>query len=201
MQVKGSSDPLGNKLDPGDTGDVMRRLGAMPVGASHLLTNRPLSTGLAEQCTSVESERSSFDRFAYHPGDLGAAGAGQFILVDNRSVDDLAASVAEHIRSIRADRVLSQGEPTARMVSMVLLHNIFRSAAGATTERFAASDVLALLKMPDNAVAHALEVSIGEFRSAASRPSVRQFRGSCSWTRSPPRCPARQTVVSPEQQS
>ena len=39
---------------------------------------------------------------------------------------------------------------------MVLLHNIFRSAAGTTTERFAASDVLALLKMPDDAVAHAL---------------------------------------------
>lgn len=156
VQVKGSSDPSGNKLHPGDAGDVMRRLGATQVGANHLLTNRPLSTGLAEQCTPVKSEESSFDRFAYRPGDLGAVGAGQFILVDNRSVDDLAASVAEHIRSIRADRVLSQGEPTARMVSMVLLHNIFRSAAGTTTERFAASDVLALLKMPDSAVAHAL---------------------------------------------
>jgi len=156
VQVKGSSDPSGNKLHPGDAGDVMRRLGATQVGANHLLTNRPLSTGLAEQCTPVKSQEYLIDRFAYHPADLGAAGVGQFILVDNRSVDDLAASVAEHIRSIRADRVLSQGEPTARMVSMVLLHNIFRSAAGTTTERFTASDVLALLKLPDNAVAHAL---------------------------------------------
>lgn len=181
VQVKGSSDPLSNKLHPGDTGDVMRRLGATPVGASHLLTNRPLSTGLAEQCTPVKSERSSFDQFAYHPGDLGTAGAGQFILVDKRSVDDLAASVAEHIRSIRADRVLSQGEPTARMVSMVLLHNIFQSAAGTTTERFAASDVLALLKMPDNAVAHALGrfdwgVPIGGIPTFSSTvPRVRQL--------------------------
>ena len=156
VQVKGSSDPSSNKLHPGDAGDVMRRLGVTPVGANHLLTNRPLSTGLAQQCTPVESGKSLFDRFAYHAGDLGAAGSSQFILVDTRSVDDLAASVAEHIRSIRADRVLSQGEPTARMVSMVLLHNIFRSAAGTAKERFAASDVLALLKMPDTTVAHAL---------------------------------------------
>ena len=94
VQVKGSSDPSGNKLHPGDTGDVMRRLGAALVGVSQLLTNRPLSSGLAEQCTLVESEGSSFDRFAYHPGDLSAAVAGQFILVDNRSVDDLAASAS-----------------------------------------------------------------------------------------------------------
>jgi hypothetical protein len=157
VQVKGSSDPSNNRLHPGDAGDVMRRLGAAPGGANHLLTNRPLSTGLAEQCTPVLSEESSFDRFAYHAGDLGVQRASQFILVDLRSVDDLAASVAEHVRSIRADRVLSQGEATARMVSMVLLHNIFRSAAGTTTGRFTASDVLALLEMPDNAVAHALQ--------------------------------------------
>ena len=58
VQVKGSSDPPSNRLHLGDAGDVMRRLGASPVGVNHLLTNRPLSTGLAEQCTLVESARS-----------------------------------------------------------------------------------------------------------------------------------------------
>lgn len=156
VQVKGSGDPMNNKLHPGEAGEVMRRLGAAAAGASHLLTNRPLSTGLFHRCTLTECDGSSIDRFAYRDPDLDTSPANRFILVDNRSVDDLAASVAAHVRSARADRVLSQGEPTARMVSMVLLHRIFRSAAGTTTERFAASEVLALLRTPDDAVAHAL---------------------------------------------
>lgn len=156
VQVKGSNDPPNNKLHPGEAGDVMHRLGTASAGVNHLLTNRPLSTGLAEQCKLTERDESSFDRFAYQAIGLSAPPTNRFILVDNRSVDDLAASVAGHVRSARADRMLSQGEPTARMVSMVLLHHIFRSAAGMSTERFAASEVLALLRTPDNAVAHAL---------------------------------------------
>lgn len=155
VQVKGSIDPSNNKLHPGEAGNVMRRMGSA-AGQNHLLTNRPLSTGLAEKCTLAEGDGSPFDRFAYQGQDLASLTGGRFILVDNRSVDNLAASVAAHVRSVRADRVLSQGEPTARMVSIVLLHHIFRSAAGMTAERFAASELLALLRMPDDAVAHAL---------------------------------------------
>ncbi|MDW5615060.1 hypothetical protein EV589_0008 [Mycobacterium sp. BK558] len=154
VQVKGSSDPSNNKLHPGEAGDVMRRLGT--AGVNHLLTNRQLSSGLAERCTLAERDGSSFDRYAYQDPDPDTPPASRFILVDNRSVDDLAGSVAGHVRSARADRVLSQGEPTARMVSIVLLHHIFRSAAGTTTERFTASEILTLLKTPDDAVAHAL---------------------------------------------
>ncbi|MCX2934922.1 hypothetical protein ORI20_32170 [Mycobacterium sp. CVI_P3] len=156
VQVKGSRDPLANKLRPGDVAEVMQRLSATQAGANHLLTNRPLSTGLSEQCTLENPEGSTFDRFAYHPTDVDADEIDLFILVDNRSVDDLASAVAERIRSIRADRALSQAGSTARIVSMVLLHNIFRSAAGTTTERFAASDVFAVAKMPDSDVAHAM---------------------------------------------
>ena len=162
---------------------------------------RPCGHQALAVCIPEGDGESPFDRFAYRAGDLGAAGGGQFILVDNRSVDDLAASIAEHIRLIRVGHVLSQGEPTARMVSIILLHNIFRSAAGTTTERFAASDVLAILKMPDNTVAHALGsfdwgVPIGGIPTFSSTvPRVRQ------WTRSPPRYIATQTVVNSKQPS
>lgn len=156
VQVKGSSDPSNNKLHPGEASNVLRRLGAAKEGVNHLLTNRPLSRGLAERCMLTEPDGSSFDRFTYQEADLDPQPVGQFILVDKRSADDLAASVAEHVRSARADQVLSQGEPTSRMVSIVLLHHIFRSAAGTTTERFAASELLALLRTPDTSVAHAL---------------------------------------------
>ncbi|MCP9271247.1 hypothetical protein [Mycolicibacterium arenosum] len=156
IQVKGSSDPLNNKLHPGEAGDVMRRLGAASDGVNHLLTNRPLSAGLAERCILTEADGSSLDRFAYQEPDLDTPRSNRFILVDARSADDLAASVAGHVRSARADRVLSQGKATSRMVSIVLLHHIFRSAAGTTTERFPASDLLELLRTPDAAVAHAL---------------------------------------------
>ncbi|MGJ6127183.1 hypothetical protein QN239_31865 [Mycolicibacterium sp. Y3] len=155
VQVKGSRDPSANKLHPGEAADVMGRFQALG-GVHHLLTNRPLSAGLADTCTRVKDDESPFGQFAYPAADLDTLSSGQFILVDRRSVDDLAASVAGHVRSARADRMLSQGEPTSRIVSMVLLHHIFRSAAGTGAERSTAVEIVALLKTPDHAVAHVL---------------------------------------------
>ncbi|MFW3120265.1 hypothetical protein MMAG44476_21222 [Mycolicibacterium mageritense DSM 44476 = CIP 104973] len=181
VQVKGSKEPANNKMHPGEAAVVMGRLGAI-AEMSHLLTNRPLSGGLSERCTLREDDGSSFSRFSYQDGDFtDTPSASRFILVDNRSVDELAGSVAGHVVSARADRVLSQGESTARMVSIVLLHHIFQSAAGMTAERFSASDILALLRTPDTAVAHALGgfdwgVPIGGIPTFASTvPRVEQL--------------------------
>jgi hypothetical protein len=80
----------------------------------------------------------------------------RLIRVDGRSVDDLTVSIAALVRQFRADQALSQGESTARIISIVLLHKIFGSGAGAEPSRLEALDIVKLLSMPDAAIAHAV---------------------------------------------
>ena len=54
VQVKGSADPQGHQLYPGEAQKVLDRLSGSTTSTATLLTNRPLSSGLTEQCGRLE---------------------------------------------------------------------------------------------------------------------------------------------------
>lgn len=160
VQVKASSDPPNNQLYPGDASSVFDRLRGRAGLRAILLTNRPLSSGLADKCAqNAADERDVYEEWKY-AGDSPASDDGadrdQVVRVDPRSIDELAASVASFVQQFRGDQALSQGEATARIVSIVLLHRIFGAAAGDEPSRLDALDLVGLLSMPDAAVAHAV---------------------------------------------
>jgi hypothetical protein len=155
-QVKGSSDPPNNQLYPGEAGDVFTRLGRDAGTQSVLLTSRPLSSGLRGKCSRVANASDHLEEWIYVGDDLEtAADRDRLIRVDGRSVDELTGSIASLVRQFRADQALSQGESTARIISIVLLHKILGSAAGAERSRTHALDIVKLISMPDEAIAHA----------------------------------------------
>ncbi|MGV7301745.1 hypothetical protein PJK45_21410 [Mycobacterium kansasii] len=156
VQVKGSADPHGNQLYPGEAQEVLGRLSGCTTSTATLLTNRPLSSGLTEQCGRLEDADGAIAAFA-HPASQTADGSPtRRILVDGRSIDDLAEALAERIRGLRGDHALSQGESSARIVATVLLNQIFRSAAGTVASRLTADEVMEIVRRPDAEIAHAI---------------------------------------------
>jgi NAD(P)-dependent dehydrogenase (short-subunit alcohol dehydrogenase family) len=156
-QVKGSADPVGNEMFPGEARAVFTRLA--PVGAPHamVLTNRPLSTGLAAKCAESESAGEKWRQWSYVGDDeMSGANHESRIRVDERSIDELAAAIAALVREFRRDRHFSQGESTARLVSINLLYRIFGAAADADPGGLSALQIVELLSMPDAEVAHAV---------------------------------------------
>jgi hypothetical protein len=113
IQVKGSANPLSQNLHPGEANTVLARLSGSTTSTATLLTNRPLSSGLAEQWARTDDGDGITAIFAHTARNDGEGPVVRRILVDHRSIDDLADSVAEHIRELRGDRNLSQGESSA----------------------------------------------------------------------------------------
>src|ERR1700736_2253591 len=120
--VKRSGEPARNEVFPGEVKKVFGRLRPADATLAILVTNRPPSPGLAAQC--VESSSNSACReWVYGealqvPAD--AESGRRIIRQDNRSVEDLTASVASLVRAFRSDRHFSLGESTARLVSINL---------------------------------------------------------------------------------
>ncbi|MGO9104403.1 MAG: hypothetical protein ACLP9Y_35165 [Mycobacterium sp.] len=155
VQVKGSADPQSHQLYPGEAREVLDRLSGCTTSTATLLTNRPLSSGLTEQCGRLEDADGMVATFA-HPVPRSADGSPtRRILVDSRNIDDLADALAERIRGLRGDHALSQGESSARIVATVLLNHIFRSAAGMAASRLTAREVMEIVRRPDAEIAHA----------------------------------------------
>jgi len=157
-QVKSSVEPARNEVFPGEVKKVFGRLRPADATLAILVTNRPPSPGLAAQC--VESSSNSACReWVYGealqvPAD--AESGRRIIRQDNRSVEDLTASVASLVRAFRSDRHFSLGESTARLVSINLLYRIFGAAADAEPGGLSALKIVDLMTMPDAQVAHAL---------------------------------------------
>ncbi|MEA2774525.1 MAG: hypothetical protein QOD93_7487 [Acetobacteraceae bacterium] len=156
VQVKGSAKPHSRPLYRGEARQVLDRLAGSSASTATLLTNRPLSPGLAEHCRRSEDGDGPIAAFAYPTAEREGGAPRRRILVDSRSIDDLASALAERIRVFRGDHALSQGESTARIVATVFLNHIFRSAAGiATTSRITAPEAMEILRRPDAEIAHA----------------------------------------------
>ena len=155
VQVKGSADPLGHQLYPGEAQTVLDRLSGSSTSTATLLTNRSLSSGLNQQCGRLDDADGPTAAFAHPASDASDAPPTRRIIVDGRSIDDLAEALAERIRQLRGDHALSQGESSARIVAAVLLNRIFRSAAGSGASRLTAREVMEIIRRPDAEIAHA----------------------------------------------
>jgi len=155
VQVKGSAEPQSHQVYPGEAKMVFDRLSGCTTSRATLLTNRPLSSGLSEQCGRLEDAGGAVTTFAHPAPQPADSSPTRLIIVDGRSIDDLADALAERIRGLRGDHALSQGESSARIVATVLLNHIFRSAAGAAASRLTAHEVMEIVKRPDAEIAHA----------------------------------------------
>lgn|GEM_PF-1879023 len=154
-QVKGSSDPQGNKLYHGEADGVFERLNGGVAARSALLTNRPLGPGLAERCSQSRSAHGveTWDYVA--PGMDGSNGdLNSIIVVDSRSIEDLTQSIERLVREFRSDQALGQGSVSCRIISKLLLDKVFQSAADQSEFKFDALEIIAFLAMPDPEIAH-----------------------------------------------
>ena len=158
VEVKGSASASCNELHPGEAHKVFARLAPGPGRQAFPLTNRPLSTGLLAKCVETDAAGDLWKQWSYLSDDTSSEGSGadQVIRLDERTLDELAESIASSVREFRRDRDFSQGESTARIVSIILLHRIFGAAAGDGPSTFDALEIVKLLWMPDDAIAHAI---------------------------------------------
>jgi hypothetical protein len=123
-----------------------------------LITNRPPSPGLAAEGLQMFSDNTC-TQWSPGPGSsvtVGAEADRRVFRHDHRSIEDLAASVAELVKAFRFDRHFSLGESTARLVSINLLHRIFGAAADGGPDGLSALEIKDLATMPDGQIAHAL---------------------------------------------
>jgi hypothetical protein len=64
-QVKGSADPAGNEMFPGEARAVFTRLASVGATRAMVFTNRPLSAGLAAKCAASESAGENCRQWSY----------------------------------------------------------------------------------------------------------------------------------------
>ena len=154
-QVKGSSNPEGNKLYHGEADAVFDRLNGELVMSSVLVTNRPLGPGLQERCSQT-LDAGDIEKWDYAgPGsDDAKDDADSLIVVDKRSIERLTESIEDLVRQFRSDQALGQGSVSCRMVSKLLLDSIFQSAAGAGPTKFDALEIVGFMSIPDPEIAH-----------------------------------------------
>ncbi|QRY43505.1 hypothetical protein JVX93_23595 [Mycolicibacterium boenickei] len=147
-QVKSSRDPSQNRLAPLESDRVFQRLEGAKASRSVLLTNRPLGSGLEERCVPVSSTEGEDEWAHYRPDAV--------IVVDKRTIEELAASIEDMIRRFRNDQHLGLSDVSCRVVAKLLLDRVFQSATGDAPSRFDALDFIKFLSMPDNEIAHAV---------------------------------------------
>jgi hypothetical protein len=154
-QVKGSSDPEGNKLYHGEADGVFARLAGEVATCSVLLTNRPLSPGLEERCSQT-GDADDVETWDYvSPGPDGSNGdVDSIIVVGKRSIEGLTQSIEELVREFRSDQALGQGSVSCLIISKLLLDKIFQSAAEQDKNRYDALEIIAFIAIPDPDIAH-----------------------------------------------
>jgi hypothetical protein len=152
-QVKGSGDPSGNKVYPKEAARAFERLDGQVASRSILLTNRPLSQGLRHKCQRV-ADTLDHEEWVHYAARVDGRQAA--ILIDHRSVDEIVVSIEELVRQFRADKDLGRSEICCRIISKLLLDEVFRSAAGGRASRFEALEIVNLIWMPDPEIAQAI---------------------------------------------
>ena len=156
-QVKGSSNPDGNKLYHGEADTVFQRLNGELATRSVLVTNRPLGPGLQERCSQTldTDEIENWDYVGTHP-DGTKDGTDSLIVVDKRSIEHLTEAIEYIVRQFRSDQALGQGNVSCRIVTKLLLDRIFQSAAGDGPTKFDALEIVGFMSIPDPEIAHAV---------------------------------------------
>jgi hypothetical protein len=152
-QVKGSSDPSGNKVYPTEAARVFDRLDGQVASRSILITNRPLSPGLQHKCQRL-TDTVEHEEWAHYAARVDGREAS--IVIDHRSVAEISASVEDLVRQFRSDKDLGRSEIGCRIVSKLLLDEVFRSAAGDRSSRFEALHIVEFIWMPDPEIAQAV---------------------------------------------
>jgi hypothetical protein len=154
-QVKGSSNPDGNKLYHGEAETVFERLNGEFATHSVLVTNRPLGPSLQERCLQV-LDTDDIEEWDYAgPGsDEVEDDADSLIVVDKRSVEGLEDAIEGLVRQFRSDQALGQGSVSCRIIAKLLLNKIFQSAAGDGPAKFSALEIIGFISIPDPDIAH-----------------------------------------------
>ena len=155
IQVKATTDPAKYPLQPAKARDALERLVSHGAEHSVILTNKPLSPDLANDCT-VEDTNGPGTSYAWASGPQPKAqtSAQATIAVDTRPPAEVRSSIAELIRHFRKHGALGQGLTSARLLAAVLLDFVFDAAAGNESNRINALDLLAKIHMPDARIAH-----------------------------------------------
>ncbi len=132
IQVKATTKPDQYPLQPADARAALNRLLGHPADNSTLLTNKPLSPGLASECAIADDDgpATTYTWAASPQPPPGADPRQVFLAVDHRTPAELRSSIAQLIRHFRRIGSLKQGLTSARLLVGILLDFIFDAAAG-----------------------------------------------------------------------
>lgn len=157
VQVKSSRVPSGmNPLRYSDAAAIFKRMGA---GAHEaiILTNKPLAKKLAKACASPTRSGDGSEMYSVTGQAItsGQSTPARRIVHDDRRVEDVKQSVLDLVRQIRRDNAVGPGEQSAALLTAMMLDSMFEAAADLSPRRWSASEIVDLLCLPDNQVAHA----------------------------------------------
>lgn len=158
VQVKSSKSPSGmNPLRYSDASEIFGRMGTS-AGEIVILTNKPLAERLLKACGPPTRSADSQEVYRVVAETItgGASNPARLIQRDQRSAMDIKQSILAHIRALRRDNALGQGERSVGLLAALLLDAIFESAADLSQRRLNAEELKTMLCLPDTETAHAL---------------------------------------------
>ncbi len=156
VQVKSSRVPSGmNPLKYSDAAAIFKRLGA-GMHEAVVLTNKPLAKKLAKACGSPTPSDDG-EVFTVTGGAItsGQTTPARLIVRDDRTIEAVKQSVMTLVRNIRRNKAIGLGEQSAALLAAMLLDAMFEAAADLSPRRWPARDIVAMLCLPDNQIAHA----------------------------------------------
>lgn len=158
VQVKSTRAPSGmNPLRHSDATAIFGRLGT---GAHEaiIVTNKPLAKKLAKSCTPTGEPAHGYGgvyAFDAKACTTDRARPTRLIIHDDRTAEELKQVVVELVRRLRRDMATGLGERSASMITSMLLDRMFEAAADLTPRRWTAEEIVDLICMPENQIAHA----------------------------------------------
>lgn len=157
VQVKSSRMPSGmNPLRYSDAAAIFKRMGT---GAHEavILTNKPLAKKLMKACASPTRSDAAGEMYSVTGQSItsGQPAPTRLIVCDDRRVEDVKQSVLDLVRQIRRDNAVGPGEQSAALLTAMMLDSMFETAADLSPRRWSATEIVDLLCLPDNQVAHA----------------------------------------------
>jgi hypothetical protein len=123
VQVKATTKPDQYPLHPADARVALNRLLGHAANNSMLLTNKPLSPGLASACAIADAEGRA-TTYTWAEGSQPQPGADPrqvFLAIGRRTPAELRSSIAELVRHFRRIGRLKQGLTSARLLGGILL--------------------------------------------------------------------------------
>ncbi|MGB8403132.1 MAG: hypothetical protein WCE30_03535 [Mycobacterium sp.] len=153
VQVKSSSEPEEHPLQPALAREVFDRLASHSADQRILLTNKPLSPGLAEEAITHAAKESRTE-YTWPSGPQAPSGATEpRIVYDARTTAELFDSITQLVKGFRVQRGRGPGNVTCQLLVSILVDYIFSAAAGTEPSRISALDLLEKLVLPDATIA------------------------------------------------